>query len=85
MATYLFLLAVQIFGAIWQQLPELRRVAVNPGEQLPYDTKDWVKRLRANEIDWRTPPAGGADSIAEDPKPGLASLNAVFVGRPARE
>jgi hypothetical protein len=39
-AIYLFLLAVQIFGAftfIWQQLPSFRQVAVNPGEQLPYD------------------------------------------------
>jgi hypothetical protein len=38
--TYLFLLAIQILGAllfIWQQLPEFRQVAVNPGEQLPYD------------------------------------------------
>jgi hypothetical protein len=40
-ATYLFLLAIQIIGAlifIWQQLPEFRQVAVNPGEQLPHDT-----------------------------------------------
>ena len=39
-ATYLFLLAIQIFGAlifIWQQLPEFKQVAVNPGEQLPPD------------------------------------------------
>jgi hypothetical protein len=38
--TYLLLLAIQILGAItfvWQQLPEFRQVAVNPGEQLPYD------------------------------------------------
>jgi hypothetical protein len=38
---YLFVLAIQIFGAIdfvWQQLPEFRQVAVNPGEQLPYDS-----------------------------------------------
>src|SRR6266436_511227 len=37
---YLFLLAVQISGAIifvWQELPEFRQIAVNPGEQLPYD------------------------------------------------
>jgi hypothetical protein len=37
---YLLLLAIQIFGAIafvWQQLPEFRQVAVNPGEQLPND------------------------------------------------
>ena len=35
------LLAIQICGAIvfiWQQLPEFRQVAVNPGAQLPYDT-----------------------------------------------
>jgi hypothetical protein len=40
-AIYLLLLAIQIFGAIafvWQQLPEFRQVAVNPGEQLPNDT-----------------------------------------------
>jgi hypothetical protein len=39
-ATYLLLLAIQISGAItfvWQQLPEFRQVAVNPGEQLPHD------------------------------------------------
>jgi hypothetical protein len=38
---YLLLLAIQIFGAIvfiWQQLPEFRQVAVNPGAQLPRDT-----------------------------------------------
>jgi hypothetical protein len=38
--TYLLLLAIQILGAItfvWQQLPEFRQVAVNPGKQLPYD------------------------------------------------
>ena len=38
---YLLLLAIQIFGAIvfvWQQLPEFRQVAVNPGAQLPHDT-----------------------------------------------
>jgi len=38
--TYLLLLAFQILGTlvfIWQQLPEFRQVAVNPGEQLPYD------------------------------------------------
>lgn len=38
---YLLLLALQIFGAIvfiWQQLPEFRQVAVNPGAQLPHDT-----------------------------------------------
>ena len=37
---YLFVLAIQILGAItfvWQQLPEFRQIAVNPGEQLPYD------------------------------------------------
>jgi hypothetical protein len=39
-AIYLFLLAIQLFGAIifvWQELPEFRQVAVKPGEQLPYD------------------------------------------------
>jgi hypothetical protein len=39
-AVYLFLLAIQIFGAItfvWLELPEFRQVAVNPGEQLPKD------------------------------------------------
>ena len=38
---YLFVLAIQISGAIlfvWQQLPEFRQIAVNPGEQLPHDT-----------------------------------------------
>jgi hypothetical protein len=37
---YLFVLAIQISGAIlfvWQQLPEFGQIAVNPGEQLPYD------------------------------------------------
>ena len=37
---YLFLLALQILGAvvfIWQTLPEFRQVAINPGEQLPRD------------------------------------------------
>jgi hypothetical protein len=40
-AIYLFVLAVQIFGSfilVWQQLPEFRQVAANPGEQLPRDT-----------------------------------------------
>src|SRR3977135_85542 len=40
-AIYLFVLAIQILGAIffvWQQLPSFRQVALNPGEQLPYDT-----------------------------------------------
>jgi hypothetical protein len=40
-AIYLFVLAIQIFGAIdfvWRQLPEFRQVAVNPGEQLTYDS-----------------------------------------------
>jgi hypothetical protein len=39
-AAYLFVLAIQILGAIlfvWQQLPEFRQLVVNPGEQLPYD------------------------------------------------
>jgi hypothetical protein len=38
--TYLLLLAIQILGAlvfIWQQLPEFRQIAANPGEQLPHD------------------------------------------------
>ena len=38
---YLFLLLIQISGAmlfVWQQLPEFRQIAVNPGEQLPHDT-----------------------------------------------
>ena len=38
---YLLLLAIQIVGAItfvWQQLPEFRQIAVNPGRQLPRDT-----------------------------------------------
>jgi hypothetical protein len=37
---YLVLFAVQMLGAItfiWQELPEFRQVAVNPGQQLPYD------------------------------------------------
>jgi hypothetical protein len=37
---YLFVLAIQILGAIlfvWQQLPEFGQIVVNPGEQLPYD------------------------------------------------
>jgi hypothetical protein len=37
---YLFVLAIQISGAItfvWRQLPEFRQIVVNPGEQLPYD------------------------------------------------
>jgi hypothetical protein len=39
-AFYLFVLAIQLFGAIffiWQQLPSFRQVLLNPGEQLPYD------------------------------------------------
>ena len=38
---YLFALAIQISGSIlfvWQQLPEFRRIAVNPGQQLAHDT-----------------------------------------------
>ncbi len=38
---YLFALAIQISGAIlfvWQQLPEFRQIAVNPGQQLAHDT-----------------------------------------------
>jgi hypothetical protein len=37
---YLFLLAVQLLGAvlfIWEELPEFRQVLLNPGEQLPKD------------------------------------------------
>jgi hypothetical protein len=40
-AIYLFVLAIQICGVIffvWQQLPSFRRVLLNPGEQLPFDT-----------------------------------------------
>jgi len=40
-AICLLLLAIQIMGAIafvWQQLPEFRQIAVNPGQQLPHDT-----------------------------------------------
>jgi hypothetical protein len=40
-AIYLFVLAIQICGAIffvWQQLPSFTRVLLNPGEQLAYDT-----------------------------------------------
>jgi hypothetical protein len=38
---YLLVLAIQISGAmlfVWQQLPEFRQIAVNPGRQLPYDS-----------------------------------------------
>jgi hypothetical protein len=38
---YLVLFAIQVFGAIalvWQELPEFRQVAINPGEQLAHDT-----------------------------------------------
>jgi hypothetical protein len=41
-AIYLFLLAIQILGAIsfvWQELPEFGQVLNNPGEQLPKNTK----------------------------------------------
>jgi hypothetical protein len=40
-AFYMFLLAIQVLGGaalIWQELPEFRRIAANPGEQLPHDT-----------------------------------------------
>jgi hypothetical protein len=30
-------------------------------------------------------PADGADGVAEDPEPGLIAIDALFVGRPARE
>jgi hypothetical protein len=39
--TYFFLLAIQLFGAIFficHQLPEFRQVVNNPGVQLPKDT-----------------------------------------------
>jgi hypothetical protein len=39
--TYLFLLAIQLFGAIvfvWQELPEFKQVVTRPGMQLPRDT-----------------------------------------------
>jgi magnesium-transporting ATPase (P-type) len=39
--TYLFLLTIQIVGAIffvWQELPEFSQVLRSPGEQLPKDT-----------------------------------------------
>ena len=38
---YLFALAIQISGSIlfvWQQLPQFRQIAVNPGQQLAHDT-----------------------------------------------
>jgi hypothetical protein len=38
---YLLLLAIQVLGAIifvWQQLPEFRQIALNPGKQLPQET-----------------------------------------------
>jgi hypothetical protein len=41
-AVYWLLLAIQIFGAIsfvWQELPEFGQIVVNPGEQLPKNTK----------------------------------------------
>ena len=71
-AIYLLLLAIQIFGAIvfvWQQLPEFRQVAVNPGTQLPKDASSdlmtagilfvmqasfWVRLLRV-PIPFRRP------------------------------
>jgi hypothetical protein len=45
---YLCVLAIQIIGAIlfvWQQLPEFRQIAVNPGNQLPYDTFSDLKTV----------------------------------------
>ncbi len=42
---YLFALAIQISGAIlfvWQQLPQFRQIAVNPGQQLAHDTSSDV-------------------------------------------
>jgi len=38
-AGYLFLLAVQMIGAIffiWKELPDFRQLVLHPGEQLPY-------------------------------------------------
>jgi hypothetical protein len=40
-AVYMLLLATQVLGGavlIWQELPEFRQMAANPGEQLPHDT-----------------------------------------------
>jgi hypothetical protein len=40
-AIYLILLAIQIAAAlvfVWEELPEFRRVVINPGVQLPYDS-----------------------------------------------
>jgi hypothetical protein len=39
-STYFFLLVLQIFGALiftWQELPDFRQVAIDPGKQLPKD------------------------------------------------
>jgi hypothetical protein len=33
------LILVGAIAFVWQQLPEFRQVAVNPGEQLPNDTR----------------------------------------------
>ena len=49
-AAYLFVLAIQILGAIlfvWQQLPEFGRLVVNPGAQLPYDVVSDVMTVAA--------------------------------------
>ena len=38
---YFVVLALQVSGTlvfVWQQLPEFRQIAANPGKQLPYDT-----------------------------------------------
>jgi hypothetical protein len=42
---YFVLLAIQLCGAIlliWQELPEFKQVIINPGEQLPKDTRSEI-------------------------------------------
>ena len=49
-AVYLFLLAVQIAGAIFfiaRELPDFRQLALHPGQQLPYMRSDDVATLGA--------------------------------------
>jgi hypothetical protein len=71
-ALYWLLLAIQIAGAInfvWQELPEFRQIVVNPGEQLPKNTRSdlmmagiffvmqiafWIRMLRV-PIPFRRP------------------------------
>jgi len=71
-ALYWLLLAIQIAGAIcfvWQELPEFRQIVINPGEQLPKNTRSdlmmagifftmqiafWVRMLRV-PIPFRRP------------------------------